>query len=306
VSIIAFPITIGELRRQLVTYARTSSDTLLGLHGQEDELRDYAAANAITLTEAFRDNNVSGLLRADKRKGLAAALTAAQQPGIAGIIVSHLDRIGRDVNTMLDAAHRIWETDRDLYTIEDGQIPRGLEGLALLTIAGKLAEYERRTIVKRLQAGRSRKAARGGFPGGRQDRRRYGVELVTINGKLEYRPIPAAQAVIRRICQDRAAGATYERIARALNAEGIPTVTGVPWSKAVVRDLALRGPDKLTAIEGTTTVVLPSVGWGLSPVGLSSVDAEKEAQGASQGEGEGAGAGSGYGSVHRAREARGA
>lgn len=81
---------------------------------------------------------------------------------------------------------------------------------------------------------------RGGYGGGHRIRRKYGVEIVEVRGKLMYHEVPTEQAVIRRIKNLRASGWSLGTIAKTLNNEGVATATGATWSRKVVRDLVLR------------------------------------------------------------------
>ena len=71
-------------------------------------------------------------------------------------------------------------------------------------------------------------------------------------GQRNHRPIPAEQAQIARMHQMRADGISYQRIADTLNQEGIPTVTGVPWSRPVIWGIIKQTKDpKLAKIVST-------------------------------------------------------
>lgn len=89
---------------------------------------------------------------------------------------------------------------------------------------------------------RATRQRQGHYTGGsRFGGRRYGSRLVKVDGKLTYQPVPEEQEVINRICEACPDGRGYSQMARTLNTEGVPTVTGAPWSMKVVRSIALRG-----------------------------------------------------------------
>ncbi len=51
---------------------------------------------------------------------------------------------------------------------------------------------------------------------------------------------------IREACKD---GKGYSAMAKRLNAEKVPTVTGAKWSHKTVRVIALRSSDKLVVVD---------------------------------------------------------
>lgn len=259
-DIVGMPLTVGAARN-LLMYSRESNDRVLGLWGQEQEIINWAEANGYEIVGYARDNNVRNNIPVTERQGFTTALDTIQRHNIAGIIVDRLDRIARNVDVMLDAVQRIWDTGRDLYVckrfvagqIVGGIIPRGNRGLQICRAEAKRAAEELESVVSRLQAARRRKASHGGYIGGILERP-YGMDRVELQGRIEHRPNPIEQAVLARIRAECADGTGYRRMARALNAEGIPTVTGVPWTHTVVRTLSLRPPTGLAVVAGPPTL----------------------------------------------------
>lgn len=241
------PISI-EGARQILCYSRESSERLLGIFGQEDQVIAWAEREGYEITGFARDGGITGKTPVDEREGLSTILRAVERPGMRGVAVRHLDRIARSVPIMIDAVERIWAADRDIFSCDLGLIPRGPAGRRLCIAVARAAEDENEAIVARLQGARRQKAARGGWIGGYRIRRRYGMKVVKIRGKEEYQPIPHEQEVIRRMCADREQGLGWKTIARNLNTEGVPTVTGAAWSGNAVRIIATRGPAGLTIL----------------------------------------------------------
>ncbi len=106
-----------------------------------------------------------------------------------------------------------------------------------------------------LQQGRRRKAARGGWVGGPRLHRKYGYELIELQGRREYRAIPEEQGAIARIVDACPNGKGYTAMAKRLNVEGVPTVEDGRWTAKTVRDQALRGTVKPAAVPATRVVV---------------------------------------------------
>lgn len=254
----SFSITIAA-GRGILSYSRESNERLLGIFGQDQEIAEWAERSGLTVVAKAHDLKVHGQTPAMERPGLSEAIRAVEERRVAAVAVTRLGRLSRDFPTQDQAMRRIWKAGGRIFSTDYGEwLPDrpGDPQWHLRKQYARMAEDELYLILDRLQTGRRRKMARGGYGGGHRIRRRYGVELVSIQGKLEYRPVPEEQAVIRRIAA-ACNGAGYEAMARLLNAEGVPTATGAAWSKKVVRDLALRGADGLSAIPAELPGAVP-------------------------------------------------
>lgn len=232
-------------------YSRSSVERLLGVFGQEAEILEWADREGYEILARERDVHVHSQSPVDDREGLLAVVEAVEDRRAAGVVVYQLDRLARDWYIQDDAIQRIWRADGRVFSTDYGEWKPDRPGEAQWHLRKKyaeIAEAEYHALLTRLQSGRRRKMAHGGYGGGQRFARRYGVELVEIQGKLEYRPIPREQEVIRRIVAACPDGKGYYAMAKLLNAEGVRTATGRPWNPKVVRDLALRGPDKPMAL----------------------------------------------------------
>jgi DNA invertase Pin-like site-specific DNA recombinase len=100
-------------------------------------------------------------------------------------------------------------------------------------VMGAAAQLERGLVTARLQAGRKRKAAGGGYVGGQR----------TFGYRIEERRlvrVPEEQAVIRRIRGWARRGWSLRRIAARLNEEGVPTANGGRWGVSQLHYLLKR------------------------------------------------------------------
>ena len=238
--------------RNILSYSRESDERLLGIFGQDSDIHDWAQRNGYQIVGFARDNRIHGQLPAMERPALAAVIEAIQKKQVAGVVVERLDRVARDFTTQDDAMRRIWAAGGRIFTASkecDQEWKPDRPGDTQWTTRRAFAfraEEEMYALIARLEAGRRKKMARGGYGGGnRFGGRRYGVVLATLQGKLEYIPVPAEQAVIRRIQTACDSGTSYSALARALNSERVPTVTGAKWSPKMVRTLSKRSLDVL-------------------------------------------------------------
>lgn len=245
-----WPTTIDACRN-ILTYSRVSTERLLGIYGQDVEVAEWAERNGYQIVGSATDVQVHSMSPVSDREGLVAVVEAIEAKQAAGVVVYKLDRLARCWEVQNDAIQRIWKAGGRVFSTDYGEWKPDRPGQPQWLLRRKyaeMAEMEYHALLARLQDGRRRKMARGGYGGGHRFRRPYGRELVEIQGRLEYRPIPHEQAVIRRIRESCPDGKGYRAMAQTLNAEGVGTVSGVPWSTKVVRDLALRGPDRPVSV----------------------------------------------------------
>lgn len=211
--------------RRVAGYCRVSTAEqadAYGLDAQRDAIRDYCRAAGYELVGRFEDAGLSGTLDAAQRPGLAAVLAAVDAGEVDGVVTKALDRIGRRpaVATAffeaLDAAGVAFLSITEPFLSSD--LLRGL-------FAG-IASDERRRILERTSSGRTTKAAQGGYAGGRVP---YGYRLEGSRKDARWVLDPERAPIVRRIFDARLAGCTYQQIADALNADGIPGPAGSTW-----------------------------------------------------------------------------
>ena len=110
----------------------------------------------------------------------------------------------------------------------------------LRQVMGAAAELERGLIKARLHGGRRRKAAAGGFIGGRPLHPKYGYLLV----EGVYEAVGEEQAVIGRIMALRESGQTWATIAETLTAEGAVPPSGAAWYPMTTRRIGRREAER--------------------------------------------------------------
>ena len=252
-------ITVDGARDLLLSYARDSGERLTSLFGQEYEIAEWAEREGYQIVGRARDRKVHSQSLVDDRLGLMAVVEAVEQNHADGVVVHRLDRLARDWYVQDDAIHRIWGAGGRVFSTDHGEWGPDRPGDPQWWQRKKfaeIAEAELHTLLARLKDGRDQKSRRGGYVGGNRFERRYGDELVVIQGRRDWRPIPDEQVTVRRIraaCPD---GRGYAAMARTLNEEGVPTVTGKPWSTKVVRSIALR-PTRVVLLPSLPSVVEP-------------------------------------------------
>lgn len=229
---------------KLVAYTRTSTQNGKGsdsLQAQEDECRAWAADNGHEVVIVFRDDALSGGLGIEARPGLAAALVALHDGDAEGLVVHRPDRLARELHVQEAALAHAWAAGghvRVFEAAEGAEImrddPNDPQRRFLRQVMGAAAELERGLIKARLQGGRRRKAAKGGYIGGKLLHRRYGYDLV--DG--QYVPRGDEQAIIFRILNLRPM--PWSAIADTLNADKVPPPSGAAWYPATCMRIAKR------------------------------------------------------------------
>lgn len=248
--------TANMLDMRLVIYARTSTHNGAGsdsLAAQADACRAWAAEHGHTAIAVHRDQALSGSLGIEGRPGLAAALIDLEQGTADGIVVHRVDRLARELHVQEVALAHAWAVGDHVAVFEaaeGGEIkrddPADPHRRFLRQVMGAAAELERGLIKARLHGGRRRKAAKGGYVGGRRLHPKYGYRLV--DGV--YEPQEDEQAVIRRLLDLRAGGATYATVADTLNVDEIPTPSGAEWYPMTVRRIELREARSSVSVAG--------------------------------------------------------
>lgn len=231
---------------KLAAYCRTSTQNGAGadsLEAQEQACRDWADAHGHEVVIVFRDDALSGALGIEDRPGLAASLVALEDGTAEGLVVHRPDRLARELHVQEVALAHAWAAGKHVRVFEAAEgaeivrdDPNDPQRRFLRQVMGAAAELERGLIKARLQGGRRRKAAQGGYVGGRRIHRRYGYELVA----GEYAPVPDEQEIIDYIRNLRREGATWAGIADQLNAEGVTPPSGTAWYAMTVRRIAQR------------------------------------------------------------------
>jgi site-specific DNA recombinase len=218
---------------RVAIYARYSDD-IQDARSIDDQVRlcrEHAKrAHLGEVVEVFADHALSGTMlrtRPDAMRLLAAARNSAFDT----VLIEALDRISRDQEDIAYIFKRLRFACVSLVSVSEGEINElhiGLKGTVNAIYSKDLAAK-----VRRGQAGR---AASGTSPGGLS----FGYRVVRRydhRGEPErgLREIDESQAaIIRRIYADYAAGLPPRAIAKALNAEGVPSPRGGQWNGSTI------------------------------------------------------------------------
>jgi DNA invertase Pin-like site-specific DNA recombinase len=225
---------------KIVAYYRVSTDRQgksgLGLEAQRTAVAVFLAGAQVVA----EFTEVESGTRSD-RPELEKALSIARLHR-ATLVVSKMDRLTRNVAFL----SRLLETGIDIRFADLPQL-NGATGRFLIQMMAAVAELEAGMISKRTKDALAAARQRGTKLGGR--RYRDGKVVVTASSQARQRATEAVQRLASERATDvaatiqnlQAAGAASARsIADGLNAAGIPTARGGPWTHVQVNRVMAR------------------------------------------------------------------
>lgn len=225
---------------RVVGYVRVSTDRQaeqgLGPEIQERAIRAWAKTNGHRVVDVLSDLGVSGSNGLGSRVGLADALELVRDGKAAGIVVAKIDRLARDLIVQEQILAETRRLGGDVFSCSPAEAgyladdPDDPSRKLIRQVLGAVSEYERSMVALRLRMGRRRKAERGGFAFGAPPFgwRAEGRELV---------PVPAEQAVLRRIAELHENGLSLRAIADTLTDEGHRPKRGERWHPQTLRKI---------------------------------------------------------------------
>ncbi len=227
-------------------YGRVSTDCQPGsLETQVAAARRFATANNLTIPDelVFLDEDQSGSLPLMERPKGKLMMNTLRLYGkrVRHLVVPKLDRLGR---SLMDLQLRVQELEQMGVTVHfvNLPLPSGEDGMSkalrtlFLQLLSAFAEFERNMIVERINDRMAQKRRQGELCGTVP----YGFNAVATGAvrtnkagvtrqvkRLE--PNPEEQQWLRWMDEQRRAGLSYDKIAKALNARGVPAKSGGRW-----------------------------------------------------------------------------
>lgn len=213
-----------------IGYIRVSTDIQakegVSLDNQAERIRAYCQYKGFDLLEIIEDAGISGGINKG-REGFITLLDRIEANGFDVIVLYSLERLSRDMLTLLTLERYLDDNDIELHTIE-GQIDTSSpDGFMSFAMKAFLGEMERRQVKYRTRKAMEHKKRNhevvGAVPYGYQ---RHGKDLI---------PDIAEQAIIREVNEMYSQGLLLCQIVKALNETGRHTRAGNPWTPAQVR-----------------------------------------------------------------------
>jgi len=215
-----------------IGYIRVSTDGQVkegvSLENQEEKIRRYCDYKGFSITEIIRDEGISGG-KNSSRPGFMKLLDMIQAGNVEVLVLYSLDRLSRDMLTLLALERYLDEFDVKLHTVEgeiNTETPDGFMNFAMRAFLG---EMERRQVKYRTKKALDYKKSQGKVTGQvPYGWKREGNDLVENPQEME---------IIRRINRLYSAGKNLTEISGTLEEDGITTRKGTKFSVQQVKRL---------------------------------------------------------------------
>lgn len=241
------PVLLGYIRVSTDDQARRGTS----LEGQREQLMSYAESVGASI-EIFADQAVSGA--APRREGLDALRARLLRGGAEAVVVTRLDRLARDMvvySTFLELCAGVGVVVRSLG---DGLDTGSEAGEMAGGVTALFAAAERRRIATRTKEGRANRAREGAFVGGTAPFGYRRVPRLTESGTQRGWKLVVdeqqAQTIRAMYYHLILQCASFADTARTLNAAGLLTASGAPWTSSTLARWARR-PEPLRNAAGT-------------------------------------------------------
>jgi DNA invertase Pin-like site-specific DNA recombinase len=222
-----------------VAYIRVSTEEQavhgLSVPAQKEALDSYARLRGLEIVEFIVDAGVSGGRPLGARPGGQRFLAMLAEGAATHVIALRLDRLFRNASDCLATVEAWTRKGITLHLLDvagNSIDTSSAAGKFMLTVLAAVAEMERNLIAERIRNVLSWKRRNGKIFGHEPfGFARDGDNLV---------PVEAELRALDLILELRARGYSLHKIARTLEARGIPTKRGGKWAAATVRKLLAR------------------------------------------------------------------
>ena len=219
-----------------IIYSRVSTDAQerdgTSLDTQERACEEFAAERGWQVIRRIRDAGSGALLEREGLADLRAALRQGEANAVVAYAVDRLSRSQNHIGILFDEFEGAGVTlEFVTERFEDTAV-----GRFILAARAFIAEVEREKIAERTMRGKEERARSGRIPQANGSGI-YGYHYDRSTGRRVVNDPQAA--VVRRMFEEFAGGASIIGITNALNEEGARTYTGKAFSTWTVRNMLL-------------------------------------------------------------------
>src|SRR5260370_32508591 len=153
----------------LAAYMRVSGDEQRRqgtIENQHSVLDRYMSAHGIAPYGWYRDDGVTGTIRFASRPDGARLLADVQSGLVQTVLITKLDRFGRNAREILIAVHELEQHGARLISLKENVDTRTIAGRFFLTVLAGVAEMERDMIQERTTEGVARRLETTAWMGG--------------------------------------------------------------------------------------------------------------------------------------------
>jgi len=206
-----------------------------GFDRQAENIAAWAKHTGTEITATYREEGVSGTNDESQRPAFAEMVEDLLSNGCRTVVVESLDRFARDLGVQMQLLAYLAAKELTLISAATGDditgaIQEDPMRKAMVQMQGVFAELEKNLLVRKLKNARKLKRAAAGRCEGRKPFGSHPGELRTLARIKELSRKPKGR-------DPRTPG----QIAKILNAEGLPSRSGKPWSKQAVAGIVKRG-----------------------------------------------------------------
>jgi DNA invertase Pin-like site-specific DNA recombinase len=193
-----------------------------GFPRQLAAIKAYAAAHGIRIVKVFEEKGVTGKNELADRPALLDMLEALAADGVKLVLIEKLDRLARDLMVQETLLADLRKRNFELISVMEPDLCSTDPSRVLMRqIFGAIAEYDRAMIVAKLRGARQRMKTKTGHCEGRKPFGYYDGE----------------DAIMARMKTLKDSGLGFDRVAEALNAEGLKPRTGERWWGKTVNNI---------------------------------------------------------------------
>ncbi len=195
------------------------------IEGQFRECQEYAARNGLVITGEYADRALSGKF-SESRAQFLRMIKDAEKGLFDVLLVYKMDRFARNRYDAAVFKYKLRKAGVKVISVRE-HIPEGAEGIILESVLDGYAEYFSANLAENVRRGCYENAIAGKFNGGRVP---YGYKIQ--DG--EYVIDEAHAEIVREIYKRFAAGESQPEIFNSLNARGLRTNQGKPFSRGTI------------------------------------------------------------------------
>lgn len=159
---------------------------------QVEGIQNFCKIREFNLVKVFADRRSGKDVERDQYQKMIDTLIEYKNPqGVEAVIVTKLDRVGRNMKDLVDFVEKLEKNHIDFITTLESIDTTTSQGRLFFHLMASLAEYERELINERTEAGLQKYLANGGKMG----KPKIKIDMEEVNRLLE---IKVPKAVIAR------------------------------------------------------------------------------------------------------------
>jgi len=185
-----------------------------GFTRQLEAIRKFAASNDLKIAKIYREEGVSGATDWENRPAFSEMMAAMLANGTRTVLVERLDRCARDLMVQESIIADFRRKGLKIVSVNEPDLCTDDPSRVLMRqMLGAFFQYEKTLLVAKLRGARQRIRAKAGHCEGRKP---YGTR-------------PGETAVVERMKALRRKGLAVDKVAGALNTEGLKPRAGEIW-----------------------------------------------------------------------------